>query len=425
MNQKEFRKQAIALDEKDPLAKYRDLFVSDEQVIYLDGNSLGKLPKLTESHLQEVIKEEWGNRLIRSWNEKWIDLSKRNASKIAKIVGAREDEIFVGDSTSLNLYKLAYAALKYNHSRNEILTDQLNFPTDLYVLQGLIEEHFKKHQLCFLENKDQIATQTEEIITKISERTALLTLSHVTYKSAFLYNMKEVNEIARKKGSLVLWDLSHAVGSVPVKLNDWNADLAVGCTYKYLNGGPGAPAFLYVKKELQEKMDNPIWSWFGHKRPFDFSNDFTPAKNIQKFGVGTPSVLSLSAMEKGLDIMLDAGMSNLREKSKVQSEFLMNIIEIFLVPMGFSVASPKNAEHRGSHISVQHENAYAINRAMIEPLGRTKSIIPDFRPPNNIRLGIAPLYISYLDLYESVMRMMEIVNKKEYLQFENDKNLVP
>ena len=425
MNQKEFRKQAIALDEKDPLAKYRDLFVSDEQVIYLDGNSLGKLPKLTESHLQEVIKEEWGNRLIRSWNEKWIDLSKRNASKIAKIVGAREDEIFVGDSTSLNLYKLAYAALKYNHSRNEILTDQLNFPTDLYVLQGLIEEHFKKHQLCFLESKDQIATQTEEIITKISERTALLTLSHVTYKSAFLYNMKEVNEIARKKGSLVLWDLSHAVGSVPVKLNDWNADLAVGCTYKYLNGGPGAPAFLYVKKELQEKMDNPIWSWFGHKRPFDFSNDFTPAKNIQKFGVGTPSVLSLSAMEKGLDIMLDAGMSNLREKSKVQSEFLMNMIEIFLVPMGFSVASPKNAEHRGSHISVQHENAYAINRAMIEPLGRTKSIIPDFRPPNNIRLGIAPLYISYLDLYESVMRMMEIVNKKEYLQFENDKNLVP
>ncbi|MGB5243844.1 MAG: aminotransferase class V-fold PLP-dependent enzyme, partial [Lutimonas sp.] len=218
MNQEEFRKRALTLDEKDSLAKFRTLFVSDDQVIYLDGNSLGKLPKATISHLQHVIKEEWGNRLIRSWNEKWIDLSKRNASKIAKIVGAREDEIFVGDSTSLNLYKLAYAALKYNHSRNEVLTDQLNFPTDLYVLQGLIEEHFKKHQLRFLESKDQITTATEEIVGKISENTALLTLSHVTYKSAFLYPMKEVNEIAHKKGSLVLWDLSHAVGAVPIKL---------------------------------------------------------------------------------------------------------------------------------------------------------------------------------------------------------------
>ncbi|MGB5385069.1 MAG: kynureninase [Lutimonas sp.] len=425
MNQEEFRKRALTLDEKDSLAKFRTLFVSDDQVIYLDGNSLGKLPKATISHLQHVIKEEWGNRLIRSWNEKWIDLSKRNASKIAKIVGAREDEIFVGDSTSLNLYKLAYAALKYNHSRNEVLTDQLNFPTDLYVLQGLIEEHFKNYKLCFLESKDQIVTTTEEIISKISKKTALLTLSHVTYKSAFLYPMKEVNEIAHKKGSLVLWDLSHAVGAVPIKLNDWNTDLAVGCTYKYLNGGPGAPAFLYVKKELQEKMDNPIWSWFGHEHPFDFANDFTPAKDIQKFGLGTPSILSLSAMEKGLDILLDAGMENLREKSKTQSEFLMKLIEIFLVPLGFSVASPKNTEHRGSHISIRHKNAYAINRAMIEPKGRAKSIIPDFRPPNNIRLGIAPLYISYLDLYESVMRIVEIVHKEEYLKFDKDKNLVP
>ena len=223
----------------------------------------------------------------------------------------------------------------------------------------------------------------------------------------------------------MLWDLSHAVGAVPIKLNDWNTDLAVGCTYKYLNGGPGAPAFLYVKKELQEKMSNPIWSWFGHEHPFDFANDFTPAKDIQKFGLGTPSILSLSAMEKGLDILLDAGMSDLREKSKAQSEFLMDLIEIFLVPLGFSVASPKNTEHRGSHISIRHKNAYAINRAMIEPKGRAKSIIPDFRPPNNIRLGIAPLYISYLDLYESVMRIVEIVHKEEYLKFDKDKNLVP
>jgi kynureninase len=425
MNQEEFRKKALALDEKDSLAKYRDLFVSDKQVIYLDGNSLGKLPKEAIPHLQHVIKEEWGNRLIRSWNEKWIDLSKKNASKIAKIVGAREDEIFVGDSTSLNLYKLTYAALKYNHSRNEILTDQLNFPTDIYILQGLIEEHFQNHELHFLESQDQIATTAEEIVSKISENTALLTLSHVTYKGAFLYNMKEVNEIAHKKGSMVLWDLSHAVGAVPIKLNDWNADLAVGCTYKYLNGGPGAPAFLYVKKELQEKMSNPVWSWFGHERPFDFTYDFAPAKSIQKFGVGTPSILSLSAMENGLDIMLDAGMENLREKSETQSTFLMTMIEHFLLPLGFQISSPRNVRERGSHISIQHENAYAINRAMIDPSEKNKSIIPDFRPPNNIRLGIAPLYISFFDLYESVVRIAEIVDKKEYLKFKNDKNLVP
>ena len=425
MNREELKIQALALDEKDHLAKYKDLFINDGQVIYLDGNSLGKLPKATPSHMQEVINQEWGNRLIRSWNEKWIDLSKRNASKIAKIVGAREDEIFVGDSTSLNLYKLGYAALKYNLSRNEILTDQLNFPTDIYILQGLIEEHFKKHQLNYVESKDQITTPIEEVISKISKNTALITLSHVTFKSAFLYNMKEVNEIAHNNGSLVLWDLSHAVGAVPVKLNDWSSDLAVGCTYKYLNGGPGAPAFLYVKKELQEKMSNPVWSWFGHERPFDFINNFTPAQSIQKFGIGTPSILSLSAMEKGLDIILDAGISSLREKSKVQSEFLMKLIKIFLVPLGFTIASPKRVEERGSHLSIQHQNAYAINRAMIEPSGRTKSIIPDFRPPNNIRLGIAPLYISYLDLYESVMRIAEIVSKKEYLEFRDEKNIVP
>ncbi|MFD1315703.1 kynureninase [Namhaeicola litoreus] len=425
MNREEFRKQALAFDKKDSLAKFRDLFVSDDHVIYLDGNSLGKLPKATISHLQHVVKEEWGNRLIRSWNEKWIDLSKKNASKIAKIVGAKEDEIFVGDSTSLNLYKLSYAALKYNKSRNEILTDQLNFPTDLYILQGLIKEHFQNHKLLFIESKDQITTTKEEIISKISENTSLLTLSHVTYKSSFLYPMKEINEIAHKKGSLVLWDLSHAVGAVPIKLNDWNADLAVGCTYKYLNGGPGAPAFLYVNKKLQEKMENPVWSWFGHDRPFDFSNDFLPSKSIQKFGVGTPTILSLSAMEKGLEIMVDAGVSQLREKSKSLTEFMMSMIETWLIPLGFSVASPKNAENRGSHISIQHENAYAINCAMIEPSKDHKSIIPDFRPPNNIRLGIAPLYISFLDLYESVIRIAEIVENKEYLKFKNDKNLVP
>lgn len=425
MSETIFRERAIELDNLDSLAKYKHLFTNDEQVIYLDGNSLGKLPKATINQMHGVIQEEWGNRLIRSWNEKWIDLSKKHAAKIAKIVGARDDEIFIGDSTSLNLYKLAFAALKWHQGKHEILTDRLNFPTDIYVLQGLIQEHFQKHSLHYLESQDGISTTLKEIESKISKNTSLLSLSHVTYKSAFMYDMKKVNQMARSNESMVLWDLSHAVGAVPIELNKWHSDLAVGCTYKYLNGGPGAPAFLYVKKELQETLHNPIWSWFAHQKPFDFASDFEAASDIQKFAIGTPSILSLSAMKHGLKITTEAGLLNLRKKSIQQGVFLMEMIAHFLIPLGFTIASPTNAEQRGSHISIQHPKAYAINRAMIDPPSNTKAIIPDFRPPNNIRLGIAPLYNSYFDLFESIQRIMQIVVEKEFEKFENVKNIVP
>jgi kynureninase len=232
-----------------------------------------------------------------------------------------------------------------------------------------------------------------------------------------MYDMKRINDAAHKHNSLVIWDLSHAAGAVEINLNDTNADMAIGCTYKYLNGGPGSPAFLYVRRDLQDKLINPIWGWFSHKKPFDFGADFTPNDGIQRFAVGTPSVLSLAATQAGLAITNEAGMPNLRQKSITQSSFLIELIQQYLIPLGFTIASPLEVEKRGSHISIQHPEGYRINRAMIEPKDGSPSIIPDFRPPNNIRLGIAPLYNTFEELYHSVIRIKKIVETEEYKTF--------
>ncbi|SNR36652.1 kynureninase [Lutibacter flavus] len=419
-----FEKKALELDQKDSLAHFKNRFVNDSNLIYLDGNSLGKLPKATIAASASLLENQWGNRLIRSWNEEWIDLSNVISKKIAKLVGAQPDEIFVGDTTSLNLYKLVYAALEFGKGKEKIITDALNFPSDLYVLEGLVNQHFKKHQIEIVGDSNDVLIENEAINKQLDLNTALLTLSLVTYKSSFMYNMKEINELAHAKNSLVLWDLSHAVGAVPIDLNKSNADLAVGCTYKYLNGGPGAPAFLYVKKSLQEKLRNPIWSWFSHEKPFDFNLNYQPGEGIHKFAVSTPSILSLAPVDQGVSVVLDAGMENLRIKSVAQSSFLLALIEEELIPLGFKIASPLESEKRGSHIAIQHSEGYRINQAMIQPKVGAKIIIPDFRPPNNIRLGIAPLYITYMDLYEAVQRIKNIVEFKEYEKYSKKKALV-
>lgn len=415
-----FQQKALELDKNDKLAHFRNQFeIGDE--IYLDGNSLGRLPKKTLETSTNLIQNQWGKRLIRSWNEHWIELPNKVAAKIAKIVGARPDEIFVGDSTSINFYKLAFAALNFQDKRNKIITDSLNFPTDIYVLQGLIEQQFKNHSLSIIKSDDEISISDEAIEQALDENTALLTLSHVVFKSAHKYNMQENNDLAHKKGALVLWDLSHSAGAVPINLNESGADMAVGCTYKYLNGGPGAPAFLYVRKDLQEKLKNPIWAWFSHDKPFDFTQDYEAKNDIQRFAAGTPSVLSLAAIEAGLDVMIEAGMQNLREKSIAQSSFLIELVQNLLEPLGFTIASPLNANERGSHISIQHQEGYRINRAMIEPVDGSPSIIPDFRPPNNIRLGIAPLYNTFEEIFLTVIRIKNIVETKEFERFGDEK----
>ena len=348
-------------------------------------------------------------------------LPNKIAAKIAKIVGAREDEIFVGESTSINFYKLAYAALNFDPSRTKIISDSLNFPTDLYVLQGLIEQQFQSHSLKIIESKDEISITEEQIAAQLDQNTAFLTLSHVVFKSAFMYDMKKINALAHQKGAFVIWDLSHSAGAVPIHLNEANADMAVGCTYKYLNGGPGSPAFLYVRKDLQEKLLNPIWAWFSHQKPFEFSLNYEAKNDIHRFSTGTPSVISLAAIEPGLDLLIEAGISNLRKKSILQSNFLVEMIQNCLVPLGFTIASPLNVNKRGSHISIQHAEGYRINRTMIEPFDGSKSIIPDFRPPNNIRLGIAPLYNTFQELYETVIRIKQIVEEKQFEKYSAEK----
>lgn len=415
-----YKQKALEFDKNDKLAPFRDYFeIGDE--IYLDGNSLGRLPKKTLELSTNLIQNQWGKRLIRSWNENWIELPNKVAAKIAQIVGARPDEIFVGDSTSINFYKLAFAALSFQQNKHKIVTDSLNFPTDIYVLQGLIEQQFKHHSLSIIKSEDEISISDEAIEQALDDNTALLTLSHVTFKSAYKYDMQKINNLAHQKGTLVLWDLSHSVGAVPINLNESGTDLAVGCTYKYLNGGPGAPAFLYVRKELQDKLINPIWAWFSHEKPFDFTLDYTAKKNIQRFATGTPSVLSLAAIETGLDLMLEAGMQELRTKSIAQSSFLIELVENLLQPLGFTIASPLNAEERGSHISIQHPDGYRINRAMIEPTDGSPSIIPDFRPPNNIRLGIAPLCNTFEEIFQTVVLIKKIVETKEFERFGDEK----
>jgi len=417
-----FLEKALTLDKTDTLKSFKEKFVADPSLIYLDGNSLGKLPIKTIETTANIIEKQWGNRLIRSWNEHWIYLSKDIAAKIAKIVGAQPDEIFVGDTTSLNLYKLLFASLSLQKGKTEIITDDLNFPTDLYIIQGLIKQQFKNHTLKVLESASEIFMDTNTISEAISKKTSVTTLSLVSYKSSFLYDMETINNLAHKNDSLVVWDLSHAAGATTIKLNETNSDMAVGCTYKYLNGGPGAPAFLYVRKDIQEKLTNPIWSWFAHEKPFDFNPNFIENSGIQKFAVSTPSILSLGAIAPGLDIILEAGITNIQTKSSKQSIFLINLIKHYLIPLGFKIASPLNDSQRGSHISITHCESYRINRAMIAPKNEnTKIVIPDFRPPNLIRIGITPLYTSYLDLYEAIIRISEIVTTKEYEKFSNEK----
>lgn len=406
------------LDASDELAHFRDRFIiEDGNLIYLDGNSLGRLPRTVPALLGKAAAEQWGERLIRAWNEGWIDLPVRLGDKIAGLIGAQPGEVLVCDSTSVNLFKLAAAALQLRPGRSKIVSDELNFPSDLYIFQGLIQLLGGEHRLALIPSTNGISTSLADAAAVIDSDAALVSLSQVVFKSAFLYDVRKVTRLAHEAGALALWDLSHAAGAVPVRLNEWEVDLAVGCTYKYLNGGPGAPAFLYVREELQERLMTPLWGWLGAAQPFDFDLGFNPAPGLRRFQVGTPPVLAMQAIEPGLDLLLEAGIERLRAKSVRQAEYLVYLAEQWLYPLGFSLGSPLEAEQRGSHISLRHAEAYRINRAMIEAVPPQVRVIPDFRAPDNIRLGIAPLYTSYADIYRGMRRIKEIVELGEHLAF--------
>lgn len=416
---------AHKLDKQDELAPFRNEFVINEpDVIYLNGNSLGRLPKHTVDLMQNVIKHEWGERLVRSWNEEWINLPTQLGAKIAKLIGARHDEVLVTDATSINLFKCALAALHARKDRLKIVSDIFNFPSDMYILQGIIDLLGKRHRLELIPSADNTTIASSDIASTIDNKTALVCLTHVAFKSSFMYDMVSVTEMAHKAGALMLWDLSHSVGAVPVDLNSCNVDLAVGSTYKYLNGGPGAPAFLYVRRELQEKLNQPIRGWFGSKEPFAFEKKFTPASGISRFKIGTPPILSMKALEPAIDLIIKAKMERLRAKSILQTEYLIYLAKQWLIPLDFTIKSPLKPESRGSHVSLSHPEAYRINRALIDSPPPAIKVITDFREPDNIRLGVAPIYTTFTEIYKALNRMKTVVEEKIYKQYSTDKPAV-
>lgn len=398
------RDNLIQRDQQDPLRQHRDQFELADGLIYLNGNSLGVLPKRAKARMQDVIEREWGQDLIRSWNTNdWIHLPQRLGGKLAQLVGANKDEVLVSDSTSVNLFKLAAAAIKRNPGRRTILTEPGNFPTDLYILNGVAN---------FIGEEVQVKTvPAADIVQHIDEDTALVCLTHVHYKSGTMLDMKAITSAAHAKGALMMWDLSHSTGAVTVNLNDANADFAVGCGYKYLNGGPGAPAFLFVAKRHHAHLQQPLTGWFGHANAFAMSDDYEPAPGIERTLCGTTPVLGASALEVGIDLMLEADDQQRRQKSLALTSLFMQLLEERCAAFGFEVVTPTDENVRGSQVSFTHPEGYAIVQALIQ-----RNIIGDFRAPNILRFGFAPLYIRYVDVWDAVDALVDIMETREWDQ---------
>jgi kynureninase len=377
--------EAKAADAADPLRAFRDRFHLPEGVIYLDGNSLGPLPVSVAAHLRAVVEQEWGDGLIRSWNTAdWINAPQRVGAKIAPLIGAKPSEVIVSDSTSVNLFKLLAGAARLT-GRKTILSESGNFHTDLYIASGVAD---------LLGMTLDIAPRAE-IEQRIGADTALLLLTHVHYKTAERFDMARVTARAKRAGAMVVWDLSHSVGALPLHLNDAGAELAVGCGYKYLNGGPGAPAFLYIAEHLQEQLLSPLRGWMGHAEPFAFVDDYRPAGGIDRFMAGTPPILGIAALEAALDSYEGVTMERLWSKSRAMFDVFAGLMEARCPE--FRCITPRGEEQRGSHISFAHENAFEICQALI-----AEGVIGDFRAPDVIRFGLTPLYLGFEDIWRAV-----------------------
>jgi kynureninase len=400
------RDDAVALDRFDRLAQFRDRFiVEDPDRIYADGNSLGRLPEDTIERVGRRV-DEWGSRLVSAWPD-WIDEPLRVGNLLARgVLGARPGEVVVADSTTVDLYKLAAAAL--DRKPGALVTDAANFPTDRYVLEGLGE--------LVLFESDAIDGPTPDDVARAcaGREVSLVCLSHVAYRSGALADVEAITEVVHGAGALVLWDLSHSAGVVPVELEAVGADLAVGCTYKYLNAGPGAPAFLYVRESLQPELRSPIWGWFGQRAQFEMGPSYDPVPGIARFLAGTPPILDLAAVEVGAELVAEAGIEELRTKSVALTELVVQLYDERLAALGFELGTPRGPDRRGGHVSVRHENAWQICRALIE----RADVVPDFRRPDAIRLGLPPLYTRYVEAWELVDRLARLVESGEYREVE-------
>ncbi|GAA1927023.1 kynureninase [Streptantibioticus ferralitis] len=404
------RTVAEKLDAADPLAGFRDRFViTDPELIYLDGNSLGRLPAATPDHLREVVEGGWGGGLVRSW-QNWIDWGSRLGARLADhVLGARAGEVVVCDSTSINLYKLAAAALDAAPRRSTVLIDAEDFPTNRYILQGLAAQRgLRLHQLT--SDLDD-GLQGEQLRSALDQDVALVVLSLVSYRSGALLDMAAVNELARAVGARVLWDLSHAAGAVPVELAATGAELAVGCTYKYLNGGPGSPAYLYVRRELQAQLRQPVWGWFGQREQFQMGAEYDPVPSIERFLVSTPPLLSLAAIDPALALVEEAGVERIRAKGLLLGRLVTDLADDWLGPLGFRSASPHLPERRGSHVSLYHPDAWRICQA----LATEAKVVCDYRVPDRLRIGPSPLYTRFTEVWDAMDRLREVATRRNYV----------
>ncbi|WP_369137250.1 kynureninase [Modestobacter versicolor] len=397
------RAAAAALDDADPLAGFRSRFAGvDDGLLYMDGNSLGRLPVETPAAVARVVEEEWGRGLVGSWSS-WVEQSRRIGDVLAAgVLGARPGEVLVADTTSVDLYKLLVAGADARPGRDVLVCCADDFPTDRYIVAGVAQAR----GMTVREVDAHIDTGLDlDVLTAaLDERVAVVVLSQVAYRSGALVDLAEVTRLARDAGALVLWDLSHAAGAVPADLTAAGADLAVGCTYKYLNGGPGAPAFLYVRQELQEQLRQPIWGWFGQRDQFDMGTAYDPADGVDRFAVGTPPVVAMAAVEVGARLTAEAGIGRLAAKGQALTGLLVALADAWLAGDGVTVASPREAARRGSHVSLAHPQAWQLTQALVD-----RGVVPDFRTPDRLRLGPAPLYTRFVDVWDAMDRLRTVL----------------
>ena len=389
------------LDAGDPLRRFRDEFAIRDGLIYLDGNSLGVLPKRTVARMNRAVNQEWAEGLITSWLEAdWINSPRRIGDKIGQLIGAKPGEVIAGESTSINIFKALTAALSLQKGRKVLLSETGNFPTDNYMMQGLV--NFSDGAL----ECREVAPET--VLDALNEDVAVLLLTQVHYKTARIRDMAQVTRKAHEVGALVVWDLSHSTGAIEVDLNGAKADFAVGCGYKFLNGGPGAPAYLFAASRHHNAQ--PVLSgWFGHARPFDFDGQFEAALGIDRFQCGTPPVLGMSALEEGVDLMLEADMGQVRAKSIALSELFVKLVSERCGEFGVEFVCPANSAERGSQVAFAHPHAYEIMQAL-----KAREVIGDFRAPDVMRFGLTPLYLSFADIAEAVERLHTICAQREW-----------
>ena len=387
--------RAAALDAEDPLRSYRDLFIGaqDPEIpAYLDGNSLGRPLRASLDRMKAFIVEEWGGRLIRGWDEKWFELPITIGDMLAAtVLGAAAGQTTIGDSTTVLLYKLARGAIALRPGRTEIVVDRDNFPTDRYVLESIA--HDLGLTLRWIESDPRGGVDERELAAVVSERTALVVLSHVAYRSAYLLDAAAAVRVTHEAGALLLLDLCHSVGSVPLELDSWGVDFAVGCTYKYLNGGPGSPAFAYVRAEYLDEFRQPVWGWMGRDRPFEMAQGYQPAQGIRRMLSGTPPILGMLAIQDTLELIGEVGMPAVRAKSVALTEYALELARDQLVPLGVEISSPLDPDRRGGHIMIDHPRFDEVTGALW-----SRGVIPDFRPPRGLRVGLSPLSTSFAEV---------------------------